>query len=343
MTARPFVSVLLAAAAAATVLGAAGPAHAKCSALDCGSNSPYLSEFSFHELDPSGAEYNDAGLRLVALVKWWVPYQPAVFADKLLALAPNGDVVWKGDDLIGTYLLVETKADPVRQFRIDIDAVEHDLTLWVDPDGEELEAYELSWAELTGPALPHRPLCSMPPPTVVADGAEYYPNPNAALIFTGDRYDAAAKTVIADSFESARGWINVVCAGGAGYKLFMTRHTTATSTPTFKSNADERQAMLKMYVSDLCGDGRTFTYQGTPLRWTNAADWGFVTWGEYATEAYWSAKGATCLDVHRLGTQMLADIQAACGLPACDAMYPGAPAVWPSDAYVVSRLPDKPI
>ena len=337
------VVALAVATTAAVVLPAT--ARAACGKLECGTNSPHLAEFKFHELDVTGANLNDAGMRVVALYKWGVPFTPAIDRDRLVALDAHGDVVWSGADLIGTYLLLEAKSSdaPLRQFRLQIDDVEDHLHLWVDDTGDDLEGYVLSWRELGGQMVTTRPLCNLPPPVVVEDGVEVYPNPNATIFYTGDRYDAATKTVIGSDYASTAGWFNLACAGGALYKLFMTRHTTVTSDLAHEAKADARQSMLKMYVSDVCGTGDSFTHQGVPLHWQNQDRWGYMTWAEYSTEAWWGPKGALCLDVHRLGDALRAEIDAQCKLPACDVAFPDAPKEWPKDAYLVSRLPAKPI
>ena len=337
------LAVALATAAAAAVALPA-TARAACGKLECGTNSPHLAQYAFHELDASGQHRNDAGVQVLALYKWGVPFTPAVRGDHLVALDAHGDVVWSGDDLIGTYLHLEVKTgEGLQQFRLQIDDVEHDLALWVDDADEDLEAYELSWRELNGQMVTTRPLCNLPPPVIVQDGLEYYPNPNATIFYTGDRYDAATKTLLANDPATDDDWFNLACAGGALYKLYMTRHTEVTSDATHGSKLELRQSMLKMYVSDVCGTGESFTHQGVPLHWQNEAGWGFMTWTEYATEAWWGPKGALCLDVHRLGTAMSAEIDAQCKLPACSDAFPDAPKSWPTAAYVVSRVPLDPI
>jgi hypothetical protein len=321
------------------------PAHAKCSLIECGTNSPYLSQYSFHELNFDGLP-NDEGLMVTGLespLVWWTQLYPRVEADRLTAVDGHGTTWLHGDLLAGSYLTIIDSAAEPRKFELKIQTVYTGFDLWVDPNGEVLESYKLSWKEAGAPPQDLRPLCTLPPPQMIGDGQEWYPDPDGTLLFTGDRYSAEKKMVYDTDPHATQGWVNVACPGGAKYKMFMTRHATFSSDATHESDAKQRTAMLKMYVSDVCGDGQSFTKQGTPLHWTNEKDWGFVTWNEYDTEAYWGAEGALCLNIHRLGGAFMNDIEDACHLPTCESLFPAAPGHWPDNAYVVSRLPVKPL
>ncbi|MBK7072821.1 MAG: hypothetical protein IPH44_11005 [Myxococcales bacterium] len=320
-------------------------ARAACSKIECGSNSPYLAQYDFHELNFKGLP-NDEGLIVTGLespLVWWTQLYPQVEADHLTAVDADGNVWLHGAMLGGaTITVIDSAAEP-RKFEMRIQAVYGGFDLWVDPAGEQLESYKLSWKEAGAPPQDFRPVCTLPPPQLLNDGQEWYPDPDGTILFTGDRYSAEQKTVYDIDPHSTAGWVNWACPGGALYKLYMTRHTTKSAGPLHETNEKQRTAMFKLYVSDVCGDGHAFTKQGTPLRWTNEKDWGFVTWNEYDTEAYWGPEGALCLNVHRLGAMFAKEIEEACHLPSCDAAFPGAPGHWPDNAYVVSRLPVKPI
>lgn len=337
------LSLSLGAVLAAGLLARA--ARAACGKLECGSNSPYLAQYNFHELNFDGLP-NDEGLIVTGLespLVWWTQLFPRVEADHLTAVDAAGTTWLHGAMLAGAKITVIDSAAEPRKYEMLIQAVYGGFDLWVDPDGEVLESYKLAWKEVGAPVQDLRPLCTLPPPQMIGDGQEWYPDPDGTILFTGDRYSAEKKVVYDVDPHSTAGWVNWACPGGALYKMFMTRHTTKSANAAHESDAFQRTAMLKMYVSDVCGDGRTFTKQGTPLHWTNEKDWGYVTWTEYDTEAYWGADGALCLNVHRLGSLYINDIQAACALPTCDALFPDAPGTWPEKAYVVSRLPVKPI
>jgi hypothetical protein len=81
---------------------------------------------------------------------------------------------------------------------------------WAGPPGTA-PVYELTYTSATQPDP--QPLCTA--------GA------NAAILFAGDRYDAARETVTATG-AATRGWVNVACDGTALAKLHLTRHTEAS-------------------------------------------------------------------------------------------------------------------
>lgn len=315
-------------------------ADAKCTVLECGSNSPVIKTYRFHELHPGGA-WNDADLRVVGFTAAdGTPYQPWVFGAELVALDANWNVVLSGTQLQDATIVLESR-DPVEQYRIHIEHVTDSIDFWVDPDAESgVLTYQLTY---TGPGIEGRqPVCPKPPdkktPGLEGEG---YINPLEAILYTGDRYSALDKTVTAIGFGATRGWFNIACAGSAIYKLHMTRFTTAGANALHVTTAGERQAMLKMWVSDVCGDGDSLTEQGTPLHWDNPFGWGYVTGDEYATEALWSADGALCLDTHRLGT-LYQDVLDTCPLRRCKEEFPDYDVSWPAEATVISKVPYKP-
>lgn len=165
---------------------------------------------------------------------------------------------------------------------------------------DQVPTYRMTY---TSPAQPvPQPLC--------ASGS------NEAITFTGDRYDAKAKTVIATGLET-RGWMNIACDGTALAKLYLTRHTEASQhTPTTRA---ERQAMLKMLTGDVCGDGTPYTVAGQPLLWKDEKQVTAFTAQPASIEAVWSDAGAVCLDVPRR-PELAAAIVDRCGrLPRCSA------------------------
>ena len=137
---------------------------------------------------------------------------------------------------------------------------------------------------------------------------------NEAILFAGDRYDAARKTVTAIG-AATRGWVNVACAGTALAKLFLVRHTDASQeVPTTRA---ERQAMLKMFTADVCGDGTSFTVHGQPLFWSDAK--GITRFPDAARslEAVWNQNGVVCMESPRR-PELAQAIMARCGpLPRC--------------------------
>jgi hypothetical protein len=143
---------------------------------------------------------------------------------------------------------------------------------------------------------------------------------NEAIVFTGDRYDAGSKTVIATG-AATRGWINIACASTALAKLFLVRHTEASQeVPTTRA---ERQAMLKMFTADVCGDGTSFTVHGQPLFWSDVKGITRFPDAPMTLEAVWNEQGAVCMEQPRR-SNLAADIKAHCGtLPRCTSQSRG--------------------
>jgi hypothetical protein len=199
-----------------------------------------------------------------------------------------------GSDLVGLklYLRDATGAESVIEF-----AGTGTTAFWAGPAGS-VPTYTLSYTSAT--QSDPQPLCTA--------------NSNDAIIFAGDRYDAEHKTVIATGDVTA-GWFNIACSGTALAKLHLTRHTEASQV--MKTTAVERQAMLKMFTADVCGDGTSFTVHGQPLLWADANH--LTSFGQPAAtlEAVWTERGAMCLDTPRR-PELAGAIAARCGqLPKC--------------------------
>ncbi|MCA9674158.1 MAG: hypothetical protein H6708_22005 [Kofleriaceae bacterium] len=309
-----------------------------CPSWGCGTNSPVIGPWNFHELDVDG-EANAAGLKLVAMVLNGNAYRPEVVGAELIghSLDEQSYPSRYGVDLAGATLRVEA---PDGTYDIRIAAVEYVTRYWVgSPDLNY--TYEL---EYTGPdQMDYQPVCHNPP---VRSGA--FPHALGALLFTGDRYDAARKLVISSEPDETRGWFNIACAGSALGKLHLNRHTTAGSTSDDKSTREQRQSMLKMFVSDVCGTGRPFTHAGEPLHYENADGWMTLDGTEASYEALWDADGALCLDEHRLEADpdypdIRKQIDEECELVGhelrpCDELD-GFPDAWQKLAYLLSANP----
>ena len=91
------------------------------------------------------------------------------------------------------------------------------------------------------------------------------------------------------------GWVNIACATTALAKLFLVRHTEASQTQT--TTRAERQAMLKMFTADVCGDEHvSFTVHGQPLYWEDSKGITRFPPSPRRLEAIWNENGAVCLD-----------------------------------------------
>lgn len=316
-----------------------------CHSWGCNANSPVIEVWDFHELNENGVP-NAQGVTLHGLWKNGIEYQPRVTGAKLRGYPKSAGVpVLEGLALDGAYFDVETP--DATHWQIKIENVSSVVGYWVGSAGPYNETYELLYTK-PGWGNSARPLCKNPPGRVDAEG-RIWGRQYEALLFTGDRYNAGNFTVTATDYRSTEGWFNLGCAGSALAKLHLTRHTTAGMDSTHPSSWQSRQAMLKMYVADVCGNGFSSTKQGEPLRWTNTLGWQPLPAVFSSYEAIWSWNGAVCLDTHRLeGTQLWIDldienqIKAHCPngeLPPPCNVPPGGSISWPAGAYVATANP----
>jgi hypothetical protein len=262
---------------------------------------------AFHELNVKGLP-NAAGFSIVGARRGEHPYSLDIVGFALVAhpRAPHAPAL-TGSDLVGLELELR---DPAGQRSAIQIAGMDETTYWVGPV-ETVPTYRLAFTSMT-PAVP-QPLCTA--------------GENQALLFGGDRYDADRKTVTATGPATAD-WFNIACAGTALAKLHLTRHTEASQV--VKTTAVERQAMLKMFTADICGDGTAFTVHGEPLLWADANHLTRFATRPASLEAVWTDRGAVCLDAPRR-PELAAAIDARCGpLPRCSDQR----------GYVISANPD---
>ncbi len=274
-----------------------------CPKLGCGSNSPYLGA-EFHELDWTGAQANAEGFRLLSLEKLNPPnmvpdtYRPIVTGGVLSGVSTTPNVPdLHGVALTDAYFVV-TNDNTRESFHILITHVSNSQLFWRAPT-QSLETYELKWRPALSGATVPRPLCTNPPNDKMDPDVAQIVSPLEAILFTGDRYDRTTLRVSATRPRASGTWFNIACSGNVMSKLFLNRHTAASETAAFPTTLEMRQAMLKMYTSDVCGTGDAFTVQGTPLLWVNTAGWtSSVSYSH--PEAMWNSQGAVCLTTHRL-------------------------------------------
>lgn len=319
---------------AETELGTEAQEIIGCPKWGCGENTPNMDTWKFHELHEGGAA-NLEGISIIEMRKGSNVYHPDVVGAQLFAVAQNGSTL-SGAQLINSYLVVDT---PSGVFNIHIRNVHNDVTFWVAPGASgAIETYELTYDD-PDLANDERPLCANPPSRYAGQG-NFWQRPIEAVLFTGDRYDVDAKTVTAASYAAAGNWFNIGCAGSVQAKLHHNRHTTAGATSVHNATQARRQAMLKMYVSDVCNTGHAFTIAGTPLHWTNPAGWMQLTGMEQSKEAFWGPSGALCLETHRLESTFGAQIDATCpSTPTCSSLLPTWPNGWLRGAYILSANP----
>lgn len=316
-------------------------AKSPCPLWGCGENSPILGPFNLHELEedrvsgglhlPGGA--NSAGIRLLGFRKNGQMYRADVVVDKLKARSLiTGMIVYEGVTLAGGALVVSYPVAPglaAGNAELQILNVHNNVTMWQGP-ATAVETYEINYTGADVPVGASRPVCRNAPPAAAGTGlavdgeGKVWPNRLEAILYTGDRYKEDTKEVTAASYVAAGTWFNIGCAGGALAKLYLNRHTTASATAGYTTTPAERQTMLKMYVGDFCGNGWTFTRQGTKIHWSNNKGWQSASGNTASYESLWYPGGAVCLDTHRLHSSlnvdeasMQAQIMTACPKVAC--------------------------
>lgn len=317
-----------------------------CSAWGCNTNSPLIDGLDFHELEENGLP-NLEGFRLLGFVQGGRVYDVDVVGARIIARSQDPAVYpdIASTNLINGYMVV--LAPNGVYYRIIIKSVSNVTKFWVG-NPNLIETYDLVYTKHITPGDP-RPVCKNAPGRLDPEG-NFWLKPLEAIVFTGDRYVTSTMEVTAADYRSAGTWFNIGCAGSALAKLHLNRHTTAGSDSTHQTSLLRRQAMLKMYVSDVCGNGVTSTKQGTPLVWTNSTNWQSLPAAVSGYEGLWGSDGMLCLEHHRLESDpdwavvggIRDQIKAGCGgtLPEpCSMKFPGFPNVWPSGAYLKTAIP----
>jgi hypothetical protein len=267
-------------------------------------------ELSFQDLTSQGPLLNSAGLYVSKAELNGRPVRFTVQGNEVVLpplTGPNGGGPARTGDVDGLVLTVThaSGAEYELLFKQTIRA-----KYWVNPSGEvpyhEIRVRKTRQGSENGFMIGRAPeaeykasLCAGTP-----DPREGEEVTELAVLFEGDRYDNAAKTV--KEVPPGGPWFNVACAGTAMLKMHLLRYTRASeSTPVA---VPQRQALLKTLTADYCGDGRPFTVNGHPLIYTDALDLvpgvlpdieALLAKGA-TVEAIWGPEGARCLDVPRL-------------------------------------------
>ncbi len=329
------ISLALSLAVVGAVLAGEVPAaHAKCSLIECGTNSPVIDSLPFHELNELGLP-NDIGLRLRHLVAPdGTHYAPDVVGGRLVGRGSGGAVVIEHAGLTGSYL--ELFSSSGGMYKLYVDHVTLAVPFLVGAAASApAETYELNY---TGPNTTMKtPMCSMPPRGVV--GNQVY---KEAVLFSGERFVSSSKRVRTAAADDTS-WFNVGCYSHVLWKLYFTRHTIPSSALGFAVSTLRHQAMLKMYVGDVCGSGDAFTTNGTSLFWNNPPyGWGPAELGQAVLEGVWGPNGALCVNDYRKGaTYYQTTVMPACGSllpPTCTAAFPSLSPL-PAPGYVFTTIP----
>jgi hypothetical protein len=216
-----------------------------------------------------------------------------VFQGKLTA--SNAKTTLSGSQLVGGWLALVRGN---RTFKLRVTEVGRAIS-WAQPAGGTvvLESYLLDWSEFVGSGgdREFKNVCNNPPSKDSGDllhMLQFH-----TLLFEGDRIDAKPK--LDKGIDNT--WFNLGCAGSALAKMALTGHTEASRhAGTFNTNLKQRQAMLKLFAGDYCGDGTPFTVAGQPLSWADDASTMALAPVPVLREARWYENGPACLDAPRI-------------------------------------------
>jgi hypothetical protein len=267
----------------------------ECPEDTCGSNSPKIETQGFHELSLKGAS-NPQGMKLMGATLNSAPVTVSVENARLVARSMRGRLL-TGTQLIGLELFLEANIkDVVSTFELEVMEV-RGLPYPVPVGSNDFSgAYVVEYTDRDGG---RRNLCtdtSSGGPDLPWDEA-FGQRPNEAVFFEGDRIDTTTMTIdpIVD-----KSWFNIGCAGHTLAKLHHTRNTTASGAAAYGHQHDDRQATLKMFVADYCGNGKPFTVAGQRLAWRDLQGVMNFYSPPFSLEARWTSNGASCILAPRM-------------------------------------------
>ena len=346
-----------------TVSSALGVGDPGCPEWGCGMNSPTLADgVVFDELDASETQPDRHGIKIVWAKQAGHEVKLRIERHFITAIATDGSgLVFEHGGLAGT--LIELDRNGTRyQLKID-DVQEQALTFWAGDTKEFVPFYRIL-VKLPLDSQFKTPICMPDRPLEKVWG----PVEHDAIAFTGDRYDPQSKKVV--DAEPGTPWFNLACAGTATAKMHLVRHTNAGAWTAetwhtgadvldpgapFRTDVGQRQAMLKMYTADYCGDGLAFTVDGQPLLYDDEKHWyappagvprlteagdGTLSPTGAAVEALWTPDGAACVSALRLVSRSIVPcLGSSSSLPACTPDLIQQWVVNPGAMHVISANP----
>jgi hypothetical protein len=323
------------------------PKAAGCSVFVCGDNAPETGDgFVFDELDVCGAP-NYAGVRITGATRpdgsgRRVPV--ALDVDRHFFFTVDEDrTEHRGSALIDTIISLEHTSG--EKFEVRFEAVNDHFNdraiLFQAGDMDPVPTYRLKVRRAGEDMQAERFACNH---DLITDDPLWATAPHDALVYRGDRYHPTEKRLLAES-DPADGWIFLACAGGAGAKLHLYRHTHAggidydTGREDYPTSLDERTTLAKAITADYCGTGAgVFTERGRPLRFAVNQPWwpatGFSVPGDVSSiEGIWNLSGGLmCLDQPRLVAPGM--------IPCAPSLGPCGPVQdWPARGYAITANP----
>jgi len=327
-----------------------------CPEWGCGTNSPTIGDgVVFDELDSSQTMADAHGIRIrSAILDDGTPVDLRVTRDRLSATRRTNRQPLTDDELKRlTITVVVNRNTGNLEFELRIEDINMQILSYWAGRREAVPAYLIN-ARQTVPSPPgnFEHVCKITATSVTEPqwaNADHY-----ALIFSGDRYNPTTKTV--QDAPANTTWFNLACAATAPAKMHLMRHTNAGAGTdrAYATTVGERNAMLKMFTADYCGDGvnaaadgTPYTVDGQPLLYGDSRNWytpppgvpafqvsgsGTLTPAGTTMEALWTPGGAACVTTPR----RVARSGVACRTRVIASCTPDQIAHWTASSHVIS-------
>lgn len=266
---------------------------------NCPTNSPHVNGLAIGDVKLANAGSGDVKLLGIKNPSGLL-YPVTTTVTEELAVLEDGVITLYGPELLSWQLVFEQDG---LEFSAIIQA--HDLIPSPIAGNRPMSVYALSYSH---PSFAHANVCP-----------EWINSPTEPVItvIRGETYDRELKQVN----EVGSDWVTLACANEAAYKTKLLGYGPISYDPfdPVPFGESERNATLKMVTADYCGNGHSFTEQGTPISWEDAANTiEFVAYtGPFPLESYWTEDGAICLDTPRI-PGMAAEVEMVCDIPACN-------------------------
>ncbi len=203
----------------------------------------------------------------------------------------NGQVMLSGADMVGAKIPVNL--NNTQFVWLEISEYDNQIASWSN-SGATVTAYKATYFNQGVP----QQLC---PST--------NPENQWFTLIPDERYSAGTNEV-----ESAPGTVTIACVGEAAAKMKLFDFHPHGNR---QASVAERQATLRMVTADYCGNGHSFTVNGTQVAWRDAAGQVEPMVKENVLEALWDENGAICLNKPRHAS--IDDVADVCGeIPMCD-------------------------
>jgi hypothetical protein len=290
-----------------------------CDISGCGTNSGFIKGVYFHEANPFGAE-SDGVAMIGANLDDGTPVRMHVHENALRAYDPVGGDFYSSWELLDAvmHFSVEGIVYPVR---VDL-VLPTGFLFWATGGAGALPAVEAYHLVYLDPALPRRGWQNLCPHVPASDDYPWGASALWAAVFEGQRYDAETLTFDNTPLAGPDAWFNIACGGSALLKQLLIRHTDSGEGGPVP-NHDDQAAALNAVTANYCGDGKSFTQLGVPLRLRDElgtipsnhpssfagmpkiATWAGDHWAipggptGFVVEAVWTEDGAYCMETSR--------------------------------------------